>query len=95
MYNNVIRKRLIEDPLDNEEELRASATYFVAQERQKYMTSCSDSPNLDGLCATSRTSYNDVVDMQINAVNRMANKDDECNHLGMLPELGSHPGEEW
>ena len=79
IYNNVIRKRLIEDPPDNEEELRSSATNFVAQERQKYMVSCSDSPNLDGLRATSRTSYNDVVDMQINAVNRLANKDDECN----------------
>ena len=79
IYNSVIKKRLIENPPADEAALRAACTNFVAQERQKFLANCSDSPTLDGLKATSRGSYGDDA-MDINAINAMraATREDEC-----------------
>ena len=92
IYNNVVRRRLIELAPATENEIRTTVTRLVAEERRKIQLGCSDSPSMDGLLAVSRNSYSHVsngagpapsaMDLNQISVLRPATKDDVCNRCG-------------
>ena len=49
VYSHMVRKRLIENPSQDEEGLRTAAALYVGQEKQKFPIHCSDASSLDGL----------------------------------------------
>ena len=84
VYSHVVRKRLIENPSVDEEGLRTAAALYVGQERQKFLSHCSDATSLDGLRATSRGTFSldvDNVPMEINQLKK-AGPQDTCNRCG-------------
>jgi len=53
IYNQEVRRRLIENDPTTEQQLRTLATKLVAEERTKVKMDCSGSTSMDGLLATS------------------------------------------
>ena len=106
LYNNVIRKRMIEEAPQDENTMRVVATRLVAEERKKIQLNCSDSPSLDGLLSVSRTSYTHLdsnqgqqahTPMDMNQINAMrpATKTDICNRCGKVGHWSKDCRTDW
>ena len=90
IYNQEVRRRLIESNPRDETTLRTTATRLVAEERKKVEMDCSGSTSMDGLMATSRNAYSEGGNnsfMQVDALHQVqqvrgAQPTDLCRNCG-------------
>ena len=89
IYNQEVRRRLIENDPTTEQQLRTLATKLVAEERTKVKMDCSGSTSMDGLLATSRSAYGEGSGtgggfMQVDKIQqiRAAQPADICRRCG-------------